>query len=265
MDPKVLLTTLFSEIRERAGRDIPCFDNVPPTAVRLTFTYANPRIERNLLKAAAQAAGFKTVELVSEPEAAAHAWHAAISDDYYRDAIILDCGGGTVDWCYLYRTESGMFRQVPVLAPGAADIGGETVDEKLVGLVISKLPRLVHRQDAFNTEVLRQRCRELKERYCRGLSLPKIEVDGHPVEPIELEGSEIQAVINETFITPVCDAFKPYLDQVKKVTKREDPAVLLVGGSASLKGLEEALERECSCQVFKWHRSEFATVLGAVL
>ena len=263
VEPKALLKMLFSEIRERAGQ-IPCFDNVPPTAVQLTFTYVNPQIERKLLEAAAQAAGFKTVELVPEPEAAVRAWQAAISDDNYRDAIVLDCGGGTVDWRYLHRTESGMFRQEAALSQHAkigseVKIGGETVDEGLLIELVktSRLPR-----DAFNTEVLRQHCRELKERYCRGLPLPKIEGDGCPVE---LEGSDIQAVINETFITPVCDAFKPYLDAVKKVTKRETPAVLLVGGSANLKGLEEALERELSCQVFKWHRAEFATVLGAAL
>ena len=258
--PKALLTTLFSEIRERAGREISCFDNVPPTAVQLTFTYVNPEIEKNLLKEAAQAAGFKTVELVSEPEAAARAWQAAVSDNHYRDAIVLDCGGGTVDWCYLHRTESGRFQQKPALTQGEVKRGGEEVDEDLVELVNSKLP---HR--ASNVHFLRQHCRELKERYCRERgeqSLFQIEDGGHPVK---LAGSEIQAVINDTFITPVCGAFKSYLDDVKEATKREDPAVLLVGGSANLKGLKEALEGELGCQVFKWHRSEFATVLGAAL
>ena len=258
--PKALLTTLFSEIRERAGREIPGFDNVPPTAVQLTFTYLNSMIEINLLKAAAQAAGFKTVELVSEPEAAARAWQAAVSDNHYRDAIVLDCGGSLVDWCYLRRTESGMFRHEPTLTQGEVMCGGETVDEELVALVNSKFPHQVS-----NVPFLRQHCRVLKERYCRERgenSLFKIEADGHTKE---LEGSEIQTVIDEAFITPVREAFKPYLDKVKERTKREDLAVLLVGGSANLKGLKEALEGEFGCQVFKWHRSEFATVLGAVL
>ena len=257
--PKALLEPLFSEIRERAGREITCFANVPPTAVQLTFTEVW-RTSRNILKEAAQAAGFETVELLEEPRAAARAWINAISADRYRDVIVLDCGGGTVDWCYLHRTKSGIFQTLHPLGAGAKKIGGEDVDKALLTHVLSRLPEEKHPR---NAQVLLQHLRDAKERYCRNLEpLPIEEVDGRPVK---LEGSEIQAVIDKTFIIPVCTALEPYLDKVKKVTKREDPAVLLVGGSARLKGLEEALRRKFCCQVFKWQHSEYATVLGATL
>ena len=40
--------------------------------------------------------------------------------------------------------------------------------------------------------------------------------------------------------------------------------LLLVGGSAGLVGLKEALQQRLGCQVLRWERSEFATVLGGV-
>ena len=249
LEPKALLKTLFSEIRERAGSEIPCFNNVPPTAVQLTFTHAAAKPD--LLEEAAQAVGFKTVERVSEPEAAARAWLAARPESQSRDIIVLDCGGGTVDWCYLERTESGMFQMDSKLGQGAAQIGGEVVDDALVDLVNLKLPR----------EVLLEKLRVLKEQYCKRSGLPVRDPDA---DSIKLEDSKIQKVINDKFITPVCEAFKPYFHKVKEAKKREDLAVLLVGGSANLKGLRERLEKELRCQVLKWDRAEFASVLGAI-
>ena len=262
--PEELLTHLFTEIREIAGRAIACFNGVSPTAVQLTFTYNYAETEKTILDTAATAAGFETVTLIPEPEAAARAWLATTPnpDSQSREVIVLDCGGGTVDWSYLQRTEDGRFRLM--LPSRALDIGGETVDGALAEFVVSeKFPQ----EYALNQmDVLHTHCQGLKERYCRGLPLPsiKIEKDSHPVE-VELEGSEIQEVIDNTFINPVCEAFKPYLDKVKEETNQDDPAILLVGGSAHLKGLAEGLERALSCQTFTWDRAEFAPVLGAAL
>ena len=264
MKPEELLTRLFTEIREIAGRAIACFNGVSPTAVQLTFT-RNMGRETTILSTAAKAAGFETVDLIAEPEAAARAWLVTTPnpDSQSREVIVLDCGGGTVDWNYLQRTEDGRFKQKDTLPSGALDIGGEDVDEALVGLVVRDLPQ----EDVPNRmDVLRTHCQVLKERYCRGLPLPliKIEKDSHPVE-VKLEGSQIQEVIDNTFINPVCDAFKPYLDKVKEETDQDDPVILLVGGSAHLKGLAEGLERALSCRTFSWDRAEFAPVLGAAL
>ena len=263
VSPKELLTRLFADLRERAGREIPGFNGVPPTKVQLTFTKHYEEVSKTILVPAAEDAGFELVTLIPEPEAAARAWLATTTnpDSQSREVIVLDCGGGTVDWTYLHRNESGIFKQM--LPTEATGLGGEDVDEALVELTVSQL----RKEDVpEQKDVLRTHCQNLKERYCRNSSLPliKIEKDSHTVE-VKLEGSEIQAVIDETFINPVCDAFKPYLDKVKEESKQDDPAILLVGGSAHLKRLAEGLERALSCRTFTWTDAEFAPVLGAAL
>lgn len=61
-----------------------------------------------------------------------------------------------------------------------------------------------------------------------------------------------------------CESLKAYLGRVVSLTGGEAPPVLLVGGSARIKGLKKSIEAQCECQALWWERSEVATALGAV-
>ena len=264
--PKDLLVRLFTELRElvESNPSIVRQGQGPPLSVVLTTTLYYEFAEREVLRSAAEKAGFEPpVELLLEPEAAARAWLAfgAPKDaDRFSDVVVLDCGGATLDWTFLHEDRDGKFHLNALLPPGAAKIGGEAVDEALlVRHVIPKLPR----EDAVDAVLLREEVRGRKEAYCNGRPAHPVRVG--PDQFVTLDGSDIQAVIDETFIKPACDAIEPYLRNVASVTGRGIPPILLVGGSASLKGLKERLEERFGCEVLSWHQAEFATVLGAVL
>ena len=262
--PEDLLVCLFKELRETVATTVPLFyEQGPPLSVVLTTTLYYSFAEREVLKSAAEKVGFEPPDFLPEPEAAARAWLAlgAPKDaDRFSEVVVLDCGGGTLDWAYLHKDRDGKFHLNPHLPAAAAEIGGEDVDEALLKrYVIPKLPR----EDAVDTVLLREEVRACKEAYCRGQRNLRVRVG--PGQSVTLDGSDIQAVIDETFIKPACEAIEPYLRKVKEATGRGIPPILLVGGSASLKGLKERLAERFGCEVLSWHRGEFATVLGAAV
>lgn len=258
VSPTALLALLLRELRAQAGAEVAAFQGRLPQGVCLTLpALAGPAVEKLMREAAGQA-GFETVDLVPEPVAAARAWLME-SGETGRAVVVLDCGGGTIDWAYL-RYEDSSFRLVPDCPPGGdLKVGGHDVDCELVNHLKELVPDASGTIESRQSYYLRE-VRRLKERYCRELPYHPIRVGA---ERVELPGSDIQAVLDARFIQQACDGLKAYLDKLRSHTDSL-PVVLLVGGSARTKGLKQAIETQCGCKTTWWDRSEYATVLGAV-
>jgi molecular chaperone DnaK len=98
--PTALLARLLADLRARAGQQVAHLGGRPPRRAALTAPALFGPDEEQLLREAALAAGFEEAEVVSEPEAAARAWLAE-TGEAADEVIVLDCGGGTVDWAWL--------------------------------------------------------------------------------------------------------------------------------------------------------------------
>jgi molecular chaperone DnaK (HSP70) len=259
--PVELLTALLHDLRERAAQEVPALEHRAPDKVLLTKPVLYGPPSEKVLREAAKAAGFKEeeVELVDEPVAAAHAWLAETGEKA-QAVVVLDCGGGTLDWAYLQR-EGEDFRVVTECPPGGDwSVGGQDVDEELLALVRERLGEAADAAIEERKPYYLQQLRTLKERYSRGLPLRPLKVGD---QAVTLREEDLQAVIEERYIGQVCEHLKRYLERVKSVAGGALPTVLLVGGSARLKGLRAAIEAQCGCQTAWWERSEYATVLGA--
>jgi uncharacterized protein with WD repeat/cell division ATPase FtsA len=258
VSPTALLALLLRELRTQAGAEVAAFQGRLPQGVCLTLpALAGPAVEKLMREAAGQA-GFETVELVPEPVAAARAWLIE-SGETGRAVVVLDCGGGTIDWAYL-RYEDSSFRLVPDCPPGGdLNVGGHDVDCELVNHLKELVPDASETIESQQSYYLRE-VRRLKERYCRELPYHPIRVGA---ERVELPGSDIQAVLDARFIQQACEGLKAYLDKLRSHTESL-PVVLLVGGSARTRGLKQAIEVQCGCKTTWWDHSEYATVLGAV-
>jgi formylglycine-generating enzyme required for sulfatase activity len=260
--PGDLLALLFRELRARAGREIAVFGGTPPEGVYLTLpALYGPPDERLLCEAALQA-GFAEdkIDLVPEPVAAARAWLAE-TGEAAPEVVVLDCGGGTIDWAYLRRT-GHEFRIVADCPPsGDRGVGGHDVDLELLNRVQDQLEEAAEEAVEGNRFYYLQQVRALKEFYCRGLPLYPL-----PVKDTEVELSEgnIQEVLEARFTQQAVESLKAYLDKIAQLDPKAKPPVLLVGGSAQIKGLKETLEKQCACRAVWWEHSEYATVLGAL-
>jgi formylglycine-generating enzyme required for sulfatase activity len=170
-------------------------------------------------------------------------------------------GGGTIDWAWLRRDGESFALATECPPGGDRNVGGHDVDLELLQLLLEQLDDT----DAEQVESQRlhylHELRALKERYSRGLPLTPIRVSG---TGIELGEDQVQAALSQRFVDHAVEGLRSYLDQVREQTKGAAPPVLLVGGSARIKGLKEAIEKECECRTLSWERSEYATVLGAL-
>lgn len=261
--PTELLSLLLVGLRKRTS-EIACFRDAPPTGLVLTVPAQYGPPDRDILTAAARNAGFhdECITFIDEPIAAAQAWLAELGgkEEY---VVVLDCGGGTLDWACLHRTETGKFEMMPDLpASGDNRVGGFDIDEALFAFVDDVITDEGTRAELqTNRCYIRDQIRALKEKHSRTGSGGKLRVGN---APIEIPAEDIDAIIARRFISQACQNLCSYLDKVRDKLKIEKPTVLLVGGSARLRGFKEAVEQQGRCNAVWWERSEYATVLGAL-
>ena len=257
--PQTLLTRLFADLRARAARELPSFGGAPADVLQLTVPAMYGRAQERVLREATRQAGFTDVVLVPEPVAAARAWLAQAGAEV-PGVVVFDCGGGTVDWAYL-RRDGADFHLVPECPPGGDQVGGYDLDQELLARVEDCLDddalAALHGHEPEYLQMLRI----VKERYCRGLPLLPLRVGR---SQITLSAADIEDAFEARFIRHAGEGLRGYLTQVRAVAGADQPPVLLVGGSARIKGLREALEQTCACETLWWERADYATVLGAV-
>lgn len=263
ISPGELLSFLFRHLRERAESEVPFFYNDPPHRVFLTIPALHGPSEEQIMRDAAIQAGFEKdkIEIVVEPIAAARAWLTENRDEC-SDIIILDCGGGNIDLSYL-RCNLRELQIVLECPPRSYLYAGKyDIEQELLKILIQK-----DISNEIKNRIEQNRLRYLyfmnvlKERHCRGLSVPPLKIGN---QYIELTEHEIQSTLNSRFIQPICDNMKVYLEKVKTSQPGASPKVLIVGGDSMTKGLKEAIEAQCECTCAVWKHSEYATVLGAI-
>lgn len=264
--PRAMLGQLFGFLREHAGQNIAAFDGIPPDTVVLTVPPGFGPAQRDVVRQAALDAGFVAIaDLIDEPVAAARAW-LADGGDHVDHIVVLDCGGGTVDWAYLRREETGAIRVAANCPPGGIDrLGGRDVDEGLVELVERKLAD--DGEDSIEFGVarrarLRARLRRIKEAVARGSQTQFTVRVGD--RAVTLDRSEVETVAFDQFIARGADGLRAFIDRIEKAfPKQEAPRVLIVGGSGRLAGLKEAISQS-GHDVVAWDRADFASAIGAL-
>ena len=126
--PQVFLEKLFQLIKEIAEDGLShIFDGKAIEHVVLTHPASYIESEKTILRAAAAAVGW-SVTFISEPEAAALAWQQEIGQTQnYDKVVILDCGGGTIDWACLHN-DKGVLRSFTEIEYNANEnIGGKEI------------------------------------------------------------------------------------------------------------------------------------------
>ncbi len=154
--PEAISAKVLAKLRADAERALQCEVTRAVITVPAYFNDA----QRNATKAAGELAGFTVERIVNEPTAAALAYGLNHLRDHARVAV-FDLGGGTFDISIL-ELHGGVFQ---VLAThGDTRLGGDDVDEALVGLLSEKLEALAqthgHEPGQSSQPALRARLRE---------------------------------------------------------------------------------------------------------
>ena len=213
------------------------------------------------LEQAAKAAGFQQVEFTTEPEAAGLAYcRLNASHAFTRNALVVDWGGGTLDFALVTRHE-GTVRTHANLTDGDTSMGGEKFDNLLWNYVeqaamrlnvdyldyVTQLPRVRRAKEVLST----QQNFTLRLSYSLGAC-----------PPISLTSRKFNKLIQED----VQRASQRMQELMRRIPVELKPEmILLVGGSSQIPLIQEKLKKAGKLPVHVWNLSREAVSLGASL
>jgi rod shape-determining protein MreB len=220
-----LVRHLISKLERAEGQRVHAVVGVPAECLR-----SNKDAVRRSLAESAQA-----VMLVSEPFAVAY------GRDLLSDALIVDIGAGTVDFCVMHGTLPGDGDQRSLIT------AGDHIDRQLLDMLSERHPK---------ARLDRRTVRQIKERLSfvgepAGALTVDLPVDGAPT-PVDVAKEMRQAC--ESIVQPIVETA---LELISRLDAEQQAAVrgniLLAGGGSQIRGLaahvEHALSEYGACKV----------------
>ncbi len=234
----------------------------------ITCPVSFSRAQRADLQNAAEQAGFREVQLLSEPEAAGLAFcHLCPEGAFNGEALIVDWGGGTLDMA-LVTLNGNEIAIHSSYTDGRTNMGGELFDDHIWQYVARQL-RAQHGVDLDQEapEVqgrIRTRLRQEKER----LSLQerhklRLASSTGALPPVELTRAAFESLIAGEVDQAVrmavmlCDSIR------ESVLKPE--ILLLVGGTSLIPCIAESLKQQVGVPCYPWEYVREAVSLGAAI
>jgi len=139
-------------------------------AVTVTIPASFDPAARELTAAAAQAAGYQSLTLLEEPQAALYSWIQGSDGRWRKDVkpgdviLVVDVGGGTSDFSLIAVLErDGVLEPHRVAVGDHILLGGDNMDLALAHLVARKLAASGTQLDAWQMRALTYGCRSAKE------------------------------------------------------------------------------------------------------
>jgi molecular chaperone DnaK (HSP70) len=183
--------------------------------VLVTVPASFDAIARELTGRAAEAAGFRNVTMLEEPQAAFYAWIDRHADWRNRVkpgdlVLVVDIGGGTTDFTLIAVTEQSGELHLERIAVGEHILlGGDNIDLALAHTVAGDLAAKGTKIDGFQLQALWNNCRLAKEK----LLDPASKADEVPVTILgkgsKLIGGAIKAKLHREQVEQILDGFLP--------------------------------------------------------
>ena len=122
-----LMTLLLGRIIEYSAQNVIGFVGKPPD--KLVLTYPAKLDYEDIYRDALKDAGYwGDIVFIREPEAAGWAWVKEVTPENGEVLVVLDFGGGTIDWATLQIDESSRPIMIPELRPDGMTVAGLHVD-----------------------------------------------------------------------------------------------------------------------------------------
>ena len=210
----------------------------PSPRVLVCVPAQSTQVERRAIKESALGAGAREVYLIEEPMAAALG--AELPVDNASGSMVVDVGGGT--------TEIAIISLNGIVFSESVRIGGDRFDEAIVGYVRRRFGTLIGDSTAekikheIGTAVLMQDEHEID---IRGRNL----AEGIPKQ-LTLKSNQIQEALSEP-LAQITAAVKNALEHSPPELASDiaERGIVLTGGGALLKGLDEMLAAETGLPV----------------
>ena len=210
----------------------------PSPRVLVCVPAQSTQVERRAIKESALGAGAREVYLIEEPMAAALGAELPVDDA--SGSMVVDVGGGT--------TEIAIISLNGIVFSESVRIGGDSFDEAIVGYVRRRFGTLIGDSTAerikqdIGTAVITKDEQEID---VRGRNL----AEGIPKQ-LTLKSNQIQEALAEP-LAQITAAVKNALEQSPPELASDiaERGIVLTGGGALLKGLDEMLAAETGLPV----------------
>ncbi|ACF14790.1 protein of unknown function DUF323 [Chloroherpeton thalassium ATCC 35110] len=274
-----LMTLLFTRMIEYSARQVKSFGGKVPE--KLVLTLPSRWDYEDIYTDALETAGHKGEKLfLREPEAAGWAWIAEEKPQAGEMLVVLDFGGGTVDWASLQVDETGRPKIIADLPPGGITAAGAHVDD---GLFDEMMRRISQEQRGYvqtHVALIKEQIRQMKESQngqetLSGGMNQSLEVMLGP-GIFTFEREVFEEVVNREAVEQALDGIGGYVKKAVKIAgelHRKQVWCVLVGGTRQLAGLEEAVKAKAKeigkaggieLKFSELGQADFATVRGAV-
>lgn len=196
------------------------------------------QVEKRAVKESAQSAGAREVYLIEEPMAAAIGANLPIQEP--TSNMVVDIGGGT--------TEVAVISLSGVVYSKSVRVGGDKMDEAIMTHVKRKYSMLIGEatSEAIKIKIASAHTLEVEETMqVKGRDL----VTGIP-QHITITSEEIRKAIAEQ-VDSIVQAVRIALEQTPPELAADivDRGIVLTGGGALLKGLDQLLREETSLPI----------------
>ena len=197
-------------------------------------------VERRAVEDAARQAGASQVELIEEPMAAAIGAGLPVAEP--TGSMVVDIGGGTAEVAVISLGD--------IVTSCSVRVAGDKFDESIISYVKKKYNLLIGERtaeqikiaigSAYPTEDNNGTSVEIK---CRNL------VDGLP-KNVTITAEEVREALSDPLST-IVDAIKSTLEKTPPELSADiiDHGIMLTGGGALLRGLDQLVERETGMPV----------------
>lgn len=196
-------------------------------------------VERRAVKEAAQNAGAKRVSIIEEPMAAAIGAGLPVAEPV--GSMIVDIGGGT--------SEVAIISLGGIVTARSVRVAGDEFDSAIINYIKKKYNLLIGERTAENIKV------GIGSAYKTGDTEPVMDIKGRNLlnglpENITVTSEEIREAISEP-LSHVIDAIKTTLEKTPPELAADiiESGIMLAGGGALLKGLDQLIHEETGMPV----------------
>ena len=223
--------------------------------------------QRQATKDAGKIAGLEVKRIINEPTAAALAFGIDKEED--QKVMVYDLGGGTFDVSII---EMGDGVQEVLATAGNNHLGGDDFDKKIMDWIVSEFKK-TSGIDLSGDKMAMQRVKEAAEKAkidlsgmtTAQISLPFITQDATGPKHLDLtltraQFNQMTADLVEKTMGPVRQAMSDSGLSMNEIDK-----ILLVGGSARIPAVQEAIEKFSGKKPFKGINPDECVAMGAAL
>ncbi len=196
-------------------------------------------VERRAVEDAARQAGAKDVELIEEPMAAAIGAGLPVSEP--TGSMVVDIGGGT--------SEVAVISLGDIVTACSVRVAGDKFDEAIISYIKKKYNLLIGERTAEEIKIQIGSAYPYQDEgsiEVKGRNL----VDGLP-KNITITAPEVREALGDSLET-IVDAIKSTLETTPPELSADiiDHGIMLTGGGALLRGLDQLISKETSMPVF---------------